>query len=562
MMSSARLLPFVLFSLVLAFPGALEAQGFGSYLPEGSAAKASRLLASVDRYSSLIEARRAELRRDELDAEAESVEAYALLVAARGSSSVWATRSGSLRSLEAKAYYESSRAKARQAARALASDAELSESTAARDQASASLAKLLLSSSIGAKSALGVERLLAAKSKDPQPFPEAAQIERLLGKAGAAGAREAAAAEAYRGGEGQALALVAAKARILALASAADGPMARLEAELDAYRAWIVAYAAAHPGDLASSASFSDAERSSLAKAIRALASLDAGRAASLMEAMASGDGRDQSAAAAGRLLAEAWEGSSAAGRRVLSSLCGVSEATMSCFGSALAPQAVPRDASPRLGTLAIMSSLGALSVRIADEEADPSLAKGPEPSLVLLEKPELAAAAKGEERYATLFAEASRRLGSIYSQAAEDACARLEAAPSVSKAAETALGGAASSLVVSSVDLSLPARESGRRLAFVASASDSQGSSVSLPIRPELSAEVYAASFAKASGIGSPKSLPAELLSRYGQWIVAAYDPEGENDGLVVDVFPKGGGPARVGSLDLELALLGGWQP
>jgi hypothetical protein len=209
------------------------------------------------------------------------------------------------------------------------------------------------------------------------------------------------------------------------------------------------------------------------------------------------------------------------------------------------------------------MTALGALSSRIADEEADPGAARGPEPALLLLERPELAAVARSEARYATLYIEASRRLGSIYAQAAEEACGRLESSPSVERAAEAAFGGKYSSLVVSSADLLLPSEESGRRLAFVASVSGAQGSGLSMPIKPEIAAAAYSSAFARASGIEASKAAnPSAFLPRYGQWIVAAYDPKGANDCLVDEVFPKGGGPAVLSDLDLELALLGGWQP
>ena len=83
------------------------------------------------------------------------------------------------------------------------------------------------------------------------------------------------------------------------------------------------------------------------------------------------------------------------------------------------------------------------------------------------------------------------------------------------------------------------------------------------MPIKPEIAAAAYASAFAKASGIEASKAaLTSAFLSRYGQWIVAAYDPEGTNDRLVGEVFPTGGGPAVLRDLDLELALLAGWQP
>jgi len=544
--------------LALVFASTLGAQGIGDYLPNVYASKAVKLLSAIDGYSREIDTRRAILRKNQLAAENRAVEAYALIAASREGSGSWALNDGSLRAADAAAAFSDFRTKARSAAQALSSDSGLDESVSSCNEASSALANLIRASSIGSKSASGLERYLASRSKEQRLFPEAAQVADLLRKVGAAGAREAAAAESYRYADAAARALVAAKARILALSPAADGPLLRLEADLNAYQAWSAAsYIAAYPGDLAT------ADRNALSVAIDAFSSLKPEKTASLLEAMALSDGKDQAAAAAGRTLSEAWALSSAAGRRELASLCGVSESIMCAFGSALAPPRQGRVFSSRVEALEVMSALGALSVRIADEEADPSTARGPEPALLLLERPELAVVAKSEARYSTLYAEASRRLGSIYAQAAGEACSRLEASPSVMRAMEAVFGGKYASMVVSSADLLLPSEESGRRLAFVATASDSQGSSLSVPIQPETAAMAYASAFAKASGIeASQAAYPSAFLSRYGQWIVAAYDPEGANDRLVDEVFPKGGGPAILKDLDLELALLGGWQP
>jgi hypothetical protein len=544
--------------IALVLASTLEAQGIGDYLPAAYAGKAARLLSTIDGYSRAIDARRAILLKNQLEAEGGAVEAYALIAASRGSSGSWAMSDGSLRAADAAAAFSAARAKAKANAQALAFDSGLDESVSSRDKASSALAKLILASGIGPKSASGLERYLASRSKEQRLFPEAAQVAGLLRKSGAAGSREAAAAESYRYADGAARAFVAAKARILALAPAADGPLLRLEADLIAYRAWSAAfYVAAYPGDLASS------DHDALSSAIAAFSLLKPEKASSLLEAMALSDGKDQAAAAAGRTLAESWALSSAAGRRELASRCGVSEATMCAFGSVLAPFRQGRAPLARVEALEIMAALGALSSRIASEEADPSAKRGPEPALLLLERPELAAVAKSEARYATLYAETTRRLGSLYAQAAEDACGRLEASTSVERAMEIAVGGKYSSLVVSFADLILPPGESGRRIAFVATASDSQGSSLAMPIKPEAAAMAYASAFAKASGIDSSKAANlSAFLSRYGQWIVAAYDPEGANDRFVDEVFPKGGGPAVLSSLDLELAILGGWQP
>ena len=137
-----------------------------------------------------------------------------------------------------------------------------------------------------------------------------------------------------------------------------------------------------------------------------------------------------------------------------------------------------------------------------------------------------------------------------------------LEASPALAKAAARALGSGPASISVRAVDLSLPRVESGRRIAFVATVSDASGSPLSLPISAVPAGEAYALAFAKASGLIASKIAAALLLARYGQWVVAAYDPEGCDDGLVAELYPKSGGPARLGISELELALLGGWKP
>jgi hypothetical protein len=546
---------------LLCLASSLAAQGIASYFPAQTGPKAAKLLAAIDQGSSAIEARRAAAWKSENSAEAEAVEAYALIAASRSGQGPWASPDGSAKSSDAPSALTAARSSAKAAALALASGEDGSaEALASRDAASETLAKLILSSGIGAKSAIALGKLLSGKSKDLRLFPEIAEIEESLRKAGASGAREAAAAASRRSAESVALSLIAAKARILALAPGTDGPLARLEADLRAYRSWMVAFAvAAYPGDLAS---VSEADRAAIAAGIGAFAALRPDRASLLVEAMAMGDGRDAAAAQSARRLAEAWQRSPEPRRRTLAALCGSPESTMASFCFALAPR--PKIAEPRAGNdaLAIVSALNGLAAAIAEEEASSSAARGPEPALLLLERPELAAAARSEERYASLFAEASRRLGAIYAQAAEDASAKLEASPSLAKAATRALGSKLSSLSVRAVDLSLPPEESGRRLAFVATASDASGSSFSLPLSAALAAEQYALAFAKAAGLDSSKANPAPLLAKYGQWIVSAYDPEGADDGLVVDTYPSGVGPARLGSLELELALLEGWNP
>jgi hypothetical protein len=281
---------------------------------------------------------------------------------------------------------------------------------------------------------------------------------------------------------------------------------------------------------------------------------------------MASGDGRDAAAAQAARRLAEAWLRSSEPRRRELAMRCLLPESVLAAFCSALAPgiksSSYPSDHPAERDPIAVILALNGLEASIAEEEASPAAARGIEVTLLLLERPGLADAARAEPRYAGLFAEASRRLGDIYAQAAGDAASILEASPALAKAAARALGSRPSSLAVRAVDLSLPQGESGRRLSFVASVADASGSALSLPLSAAVAGEAYARSFAKAAGLDASKLDAARLLARYGQWVASAYDPEDCDDGLVAELFPKGGGPSRLGPIEPELALLGGWKP
>jgi hypothetical protein len=540
---------------------ALAAQGMASFLPPATATKAARLLATIDRASSEIESRREAAWAVESSAEAATVEAYALSAASRAGRGPWASSDGTAKASESSSSLTDSRSRAKAAALSLATGGDgSSEPIATRDAAAEALEKLVQASGVGGRAALGLEKYLSGRSRESRLFPEIAEIEEQLRKAGGPGARAAAAAVSRRSAEGIALSLIASKPRIIALAPGTDAAFARLEAVSRAYRAWIGAFAAAaYPGDLPAA---SDLEKSAVAAGINAFIVLRPDRAAALVEAMAAGDGRDMAAARAARRLAGTWIRSPEPRRRDLAALCGFPDSSMALFCFAIAPVHPAPAPAQGADALAIMYALNGLAAEIAEEEASPGAARGPEPSLILLEKPELAAAARAEPRYASMFAEASRRLGAIYSQAAEEASSSLEASPTLYKAAARGLGTKPASVGVRAVDLTLPPEESGRRIAFVATVSDSAGSSITLPLDAATAGEPYAQAFAKAAGLGAIKDKASSILSRYGQWVVSAYDPEGADDGLVVDVFPAGGGPPGLGIDDLELALLGGWRP
>jgi hypothetical protein len=558
-------LPVALFAIALAtLCHSVEAQDLSAYLPAKAAAKASRLLAAVDKSGASLAASRASTRAAQLKAEAEACEAYSLAAAARAGSDAWASPDGSRKEGDALAALAAARSKAKAAAAALAAG------EGGGDDSATALAKLLLESGIAAKQALGLEKALRAGTKDlDSMFPELLEIEELLKKTGAPGAREAAVSMLRRCGAGIAASMLDSRQRILAIAPGADGALIRLDGAYGAYRLWIAASAiAAYPGELRS---IGEAERSALAGGLRALAGLRPSRAASLLSAMAAGDGREQAAAGAARRLALAWDRSPESRRHEMAELCGVPESVAASFASVLAeasarnpamrrdgtrilPSSAP-SSSPRLDPLSSAYALSALNAALAEVEAS-AVPLGTEPSLILLERPELARVARSEKRYASLYAETTRRLDAIYAQAEESASARLEASAALAKAASRALGKAPASLVVRA--LSLDPGSGSRLIAFIASASDASGSSVSMPIGSGLAAGEYAVAFAKAAGITDAKTEKAALLAKYGQRIVCAYDPESSGESLAIDYFP-GPGSARPYPDELEYLLLEG---
>jgi hypothetical protein len=571
----------------LFFSNSVDGQDMALFLPAKVSAKAAKLLASIDDCSALIDSRRKTAREVQLKAEGDAVEAYALISASRSSGTSWAKPDGSARSADAAAAFAAARKRARTAALVLASGADgLDDSSAlvaSREAAEEALSAAIRASGIGLKAAIGLEKYLAGTSKDlARLFPELTVLVSLLQKAGAEGAREAAAAMAHRGAERVARSLIASKARLLSLSPVSAAALSRLEIADSAYRDWTASFpAAAYPGDLSV---VPQEERSALAASVVSFSRLGTRRSSSLLEAMSEGGSRDSAAAEAARRLADLWARSPAVRRRDIASICGLSESELAVFAAAgsglsIYPEATP--SKPTLATptqvtdpLAAIAALNGLEIAIADEEArseSPPIsdglpkndaARGAEPALLFLEYPELAAFAQRETRYVSLYAEASRRLSALYAQAAESAQARLEASNAVAKAAALALGSSPAGILVYAIDLDLPPEEYGRRIAFFATATDASGLSLSFPLSAEVGGEMYASAFSKAAGFGSAKPDSAALLAKYGQLVVSAYDPEGSNSALTIEHYPKNGGPARLGDAELELALLGGWRP
>jgi hypothetical protein len=553
-------LKFRLLVVTLALGSSIGAQEIVSLLPPSSRANAAKLMDSMDRASAIVGSKRLAAWKTQLAAESDAVQAYALIAAAKAGKRPWATPDGSIKSSEAPGILSSARARARAAAFALASGEDGSSSYAkTRDEAAKSLAASIRSSEIGAKTAIMLRKKLSTRNGTETLFPEAREIGELLCEAGAGGAREAAAAAARGNAEGRGLALIESKSRILAIAPRAEAPLSRLEVVLHAYRSWLDGSPYVfYPVDNSSSPELG---LSAVSSGITALAGLGGSRLHSLVAAMEKGDGRDASAAHAAEVLAAIWTRSPEPRRRALAAAFGVSESVMSIFCFALAPDEEPKDGTAAQDPIASIKSLNGMAAAMSGGEGKVG-AKGAEPALLILERPDLNAVARAESRYATIYTEASARVDAIYARSAEDAASKLETASAVIGAATRALGAAPSGLSIRAVDLRGSSRESGRSLAFEATATDAGGDSISIPIDAELAGKIYAFAFASAAGIDTPKPDPGAFLEKYGQRLVSAYNPSASDDSLGIDSFPRRGGGHRLSSIDLEIAILGGWRP
>ena len=155
----------LLLMTVLFLSSSLEAEGLGDFLPDGIASKATKLLSGIDQRSAAIESKRAGIRAEQLLAESDAVEDYALIAASRGSQGAWAKPDGSAVATDASAAYASARARAKAAADTLAFGPSAVEDLAAsREAAADSLASLILGSGIKERSARRLEGFLAGKS--------------------------------------------------------------------------------------------------------------------------------------------------------------------------------------------------------------------------------------------------------------------------------------------------------------------------------------------------------------------------------------------------------------
>jgi hypothetical protein len=550
------------FAVLLALgTWAAAAQDLATLFPDYVQAKAARLLEAVDQASRAVESRRAAAYRAELAAETEAVQAYALLAASRSGHGPWASPDGSAKSPDAPAAMPAARARAKSAALSLASGEDGSAPyLKAREAAAQSLSTLIRSSGMSARSAASLERRLAAKTRAAGIFPETVEIAELLRKAGVAGAREAAAAASMGSAEETALALIASRDKIVALSPGTEAPLTRMEAACSAYRAWIKAFPyAAYPGGLAQD---SGPDLATVSLGIVAFVSLDAARVSTLLEAMGKGDGRELGASRAARALAELWLRSPEPRRRTLAALYGLPESTLARFCFVLAPREREHPSTPTIDSIVCLRLLNGLASKLAEEAEHKGEGSGAEASLLLLERPELTSIARGESRYANLYAEASGRLEAIFAQSAEDASAKIETDASLIGAATRALGAAPTGLVVRSVNLRSSQEGGGRMIAFMATAADAAGNSINLPVDPVTAGKAYASAFARASGLAASRIDSISLLTKYGQRVVSAYDPENDDDSLEIGVFPPSRDSVGIGSIELELAMLGGWRP
>ena len=540
--------------VALSLCGNASAQGIPSLFPPQYRARASRLIDSMDQATAAIRAKRAETWRLQLEAEVEAARSYAIVAASSGGRGPWASTDGSAREGAATAALAASRARARDLARSLASDSGgSSEYLQSRSESARALTALIKASGLDPKASSALGKRLASRVKAGRLFPEVVEVSDALRAAGKAGISEAAALGAAASAEDMAEAALGRKDKISSLAPGAAASLARLELAARAYRSWMASFPdAVYPGDPPASPS----SRASVASSLGNMASLGPSRLHALVEAMSEGDGRGASAAHAARNLAALWLSSPENRRKSLAAAYGISESTLAEFCFALDPleEPTPRQAAP-IDPVAALRRLNALVAAAQDGMSGGG--SQAEPGLALLESRRLWDIARLEPRYAGLYAEVSSRLASIYTMAAEDATARIETSPSAIAAATRALGEKPERMSARAVDLRC---DFGRRIAFEIVVAGPSGRSVSLPVDAALAGKLYAAAFAKAAGIRTPKAGSAALLQKYSQTVASVYDPSEFGDGLGIGEYPPK--DAAGGMSPVELALLGGVSP
>jgi hypothetical protein len=551
----------ILIALLLSLALMLSAQGFKGYLPNASAAKAASYLAVIDSANSGVRTRRASVRSEMIEAETRALSAFALLLAAENGDE-WADPEGTLTSSRAKEVFVEARAAMLRAASSLSSGSAstktpgIFELETKRAEAAENLRKILKTTSLGLKSIAGIERILSERMpRTNLLFPEVIELQTYLRKAGSKGYLLSALALVESREDLVAAAYISETDTILSVAPAASSIMESLATAYSAYSAWVSGFPIALcPGMLLSS---DIPEREPFAKALSVLASLDAKRVSSLITAMESGDGRDAAAASAARRLVAVWESLGAAQRRRLSLECSIPVSIFSSLASSISSYTFKSFERESMSPEAVLFSLNSLSVAIADQNAKNSLDSA-EPSLILLEKPQLAEVARTEERFSTLFSICRGRLDAIHNRSVQETCGNIENLANTKRIAAVALGSVPVSLVVEAVDIT--SKESGlvKRIAFITIAKNGDGRIVRIPVKAEIAADFFAKNFTKAAGVVSVSGTStAKILQKYGYTIVTAYDPARAGGGLALSSFPNSIEDAFFSCIDMEVEIL-----
>jgi hypothetical protein len=546
---------------------ASSAQDFVTYLGAASGSRAKALVAAVDGASASLAKGRAGIREAMLKEEARALVCYALDSASRNGDN-WASPDGALTGSRAAEGFVSGRTNALADAEALSSSTWTADGRfgqdliGAREAAAAKLDALLRSASPSERASAGLEKLLSTDGGLARLFPEAAELGKALLKAGPSGRVIWLGALSRRVPAEIAGHLAASRSEIEAASPASRDSLERLENAVSAYRALIAAMpVASYLAELP----ISPLNRAdSLGHAIIALLDLPGARAMSLIAAMERGDPLESASALAARRFASIWNSLPAVRRAMLQRIAFVSASSMARFSSLAAPPMAAAAAEPAPGSLAeralALNELSARLFALQSEPMDEVRAQTREPGLVLLERPDLAALAFSESRYANLDGDVRLRLGRLYHEADEAARKSIARDPRVAKAAERALGAKASSLVVETSELQVPEAELGRRLMFVVRATTDAGATLIFPAAVEVSAPAYAAAFARAASVEAAGS-SSELLARYGQRVLCALPLDGGGS-FVLACLPRGAERLSNDYAEAETRLLEGWKP
>lgn len=551
----------ILISLLLSLALMLSAQGFKNYLPSASAAKAASYLAVIDSANSGIRTRRASIRSEMIEAETRALSAFALLLASENGDE-WANPEGTLTSSRAEEVFVEARTAVLRAASSLSSGSAtaktpgISELENKRAEAAENLRKMLKTTSLSIKSIAGIERVLSERMpRTNLLFPELNELQTYLRKAGSKGYLLSALALVESREDLVAAAYISETDTILSVAPAASNTMESLATAYSAYSAWVSGFPIALcPGMLLSS---DIPEREPFAKALSGFASLDAKRAASLIAAMEAGDGRDAAAARAARRLVAVWESLGAAQRRRLSLECSIPVSIFSSFASSISSYTSKPIEHESMSPEAIVLSLNDLSVAITDQNEKSSLYSA-EPSLILLEKPQLAEVARTEERFSTLYSICRSRLDAIHNRSVQETCGNIENIANTKKTATIALGSIPVSIVVEAFDIVSNEKQLGRRIAFIIIAKNGEGKIVHIPVKAEIAADFFAKNFTKAAGIVSVSGTSTtRILQKYGYNVVTTYDPTRAGGNLALSSYPNSIEDTFFSSIDMEVEIL-----